>query len=636
MQPAAPSEVKPMLCTLLKKPFTDPDYLFEVKWDGYRIIGHKHDKTLRLASRGGHNYSKKYPSVLSALKNLKHEVVLDGEIVYINVQGKPDFDALQSVNGQKAPVVFYVFDIMWLDGKNLMKLPLIERKKILKDVVGNNNVIRYSDDFDDGLKLFDHAQKLGLEGIIAKQRNSPYIPDDRSKKWYKIPTEIRQEFVIGGWIESQADRHFRTLLFGAYEGKHLKWVGHAGGGYKDKEMPGILKKLKSLEVAESPFVNKVDYDGVVHWVKPILVANIKYATFTKAGKIRKPAIFLGFREDKPAEQVLREVAKAHISNQKTLTASSDSNWPIVEALPVPSEETLELGDFQVKVHNVDKQIWKGVLKAELIRYYHTVSDVILPYLRNRPLSLYVKHQGPNAPGLYIKDMEGREPEFAHIFSTQRKHRKSGKRNTIDYLVCNNIATLLYLADLGCIDVNPWTSTTLHPEHPDYIIIDLDPSDKDFTKVIETAKAAKEFFAKHKLKAFPKTSGKTGMHLYLPCVGLTFPQARAIAENMCMQIHALVPDITTTEVSVSDRGTKLYLDPNQNDYTDTVAAPYSVRPYKLPTVSTPIQWKELNDLDPHAFTIHHIETRIEKKGDLFEGIHDHAIGSKNTRVLKKFL
>jgi bifunctional non-homologous end joining protein LigD len=270
-------------------------------------------------------------------------------------------------------------------------------------------------------------------------------------------------------------------------------------------------------------------------------------------------------------------------------------------------------------------------------YYHGVSKYLLPHLRDRPLSLHVKPNGPNAPGLYIKDMEGRAPACADLFPTPRKHRSVGKRDVIDYLVCNNAATLLYAIDLGCIDVNPWTARTIHSHEPDFIVIDLDPSDNDFSRAIDAALAAKDLFDKLKLVSFVKTSGKTGMHVFLPCRGFTFPQARTIAEHLCNAIHKLVPAITTTEISVSDRGNRLYLDPNQNDYTDTVASAYSVRPFKHPNVSAPLDWKEVKKLvTPEDFTITNMLARIEKKGDLFRGVLDEKTAAKNSGILKTFM
>jgi bifunctional non-homologous end joining protein LigD len=658
-QSAQPTVVKPMLATLIKQPFTDEDYVFEVKWDGYRIIALSNGGKVKLQSRGGEDYTRKYPSIAKAVKELNVDCILDGEVVYINRDGKPDFDALQRVNGQKASIVYYAFDMLWLEGENLMKESLLERKKRLEDTISGSQEIKYNDHFDDGNLLFEQIQKLALEGIVAKRKDSQYLPDDRSKKWLKITTEHRQEFVIGGWVESERRNTFRTLLFGSYENGKLKWKGHAGGGYREKDMPIILNRLKEIEIDKNPFDSEVEYsEGKPHWVKPELVANIKFATTTRSGKIRKPAIFLGFREDKKATQVQTEVAKQppkdptfkrsgskskkavnaiSATDKKHLRSSADSNWPELEREPIKSQEELKIDACTITLYNVDRELWKGITKAHLIRYYHSVSKFILPHIQNRALSLHVKPRGPNAPGTYIKDMEGRGPDCAEIFTTPRKHKKAGKREVIDYLVCNNTATLLYIVNLGCIDINPWTSTTTNSLRPDFIIVDLDPSDGDFRKAVETARAAKVFFDENKLKAYVKTSGKTGIHLFAPCSAFTFPQARRIAENICNGIHKLVPSITTTEIKVADRGTKLYLDPNQNDYADTVASAYSVRPYQHPNVSTPLEWKELKDIWlPNKFTMNNILERLEKKGDLFMPTLDPKIAIKNDSRLKYFL
>ncbi len=234
-------------------------------------------------------------------------------------------------------------------------------------------------------------------------------------------------------------------------------------------------------------------------------------------------------------------------------------------------------------------------------------------------------------------MEGRQPEWAQVFSTQRKHKKKGKRNVIDYLVCQDEATLLYMINLGCIEINPGTSRITNYQQPDFIIIDLDPSDDDFSKAIKAALAAKQLFDKLKLKVFSKTSGKTGLHLYIPCEGFSFPEARAIAVNISKQITKLLPDIATSENTISHRGDKIFIDYNQNDKADTVAAPYSVRPSKNPTVSTPLQWKEINDkLHPTNFDIYNIMGRIKKKGDLFKGVLDEKIRKSNSKILRELV
>lgn len=646
-------DISPMLCSLIKEPSNNPDYVYEVKFDGYRIIAYVKEGKVVLRSRNGLDYTNKYTAVANKLIKLNFDVILDGEIVALNKKGHPDFDALQKNTGEY-PLAFYMFDILWYKGFNLMNLSLLDRKKILSQAIPFNDVLKYSDHFHDGIKLYELIQDQHMEGIVAKKIQSTYQPGIRNNDWLKLPTEKRQEFVIGGWAESSNGRAFKSLLFGAYnKDRKLEWIGRSGGGYKEKDMPSILKKLKALEINESPFINKIlDTKGaVIHYVKPELVANFKFATWTTSGRIRKPATFLGFRDDKKPKNVVREIPinkteeEKIVQNEtskesKTKAAKekqSDSNWPELEKELINSKETVDIDGKEVLITNIEKELWQGITKADLIQYYHSIAPYILPYLQDRAESLHVKNIKPTAPGLYIKDMEGKQPKWAQIFSTPRKHPKKGKRNVIDYLVCNDEAALLYMINLGCIDINPWTSRISNYLHPDFIIIDLDPSDDDFKKVIQTASAAKKVFDKLKIKAFPKTSGKTGMHLYIPCKDFTFPQARSIAVNLCKMINEQVPEISTVENSISKRGDKLFIDFNQNDEADTVAAPYCVRPTSEPTVSTPLDWKEINDkLDFKKFNIHAILLRIEKKGDLFQGVMDENSQEKNSKILKQFL
>ena len=642
-----PTSVKPMLCTLIKEAFTKPGWIHEVKWDGYRVLAFKNKTKVTLRSRSGIDYSDRYKVVYDAIKKLEGNFVIDGEVVAFNEAGDISFDTVQKANPD-ARVAYYVFDIVWYQGKHIMQLPLIERKEILKQVVGDNEIVKFSEHFTDGEGLFAKAEQMNLEGIVSKNEQGVYSAGMRTGDWLKLPTVKRQEFVIGGWAESLKARAFRSLLFGAYnKDNELEWIGRSGGGYKEKDMPGILKKLKALETETSPFINKIlDTKGAtIHFVKPELVANFKFATWTKSGRIRKPATFLGFRQDKKAKEVVREVPLSIPEEKKIIRekasakhkTSADSNWPELEKIPVSSRDTIKLEDCTVALTNVEREVWKGIPKAELIMYYNSMASYILPQIKNRPLSLHLKPNGALAPGFYIKDMEGREPECAAIFSTKRKHAKKGKRDTIDYLVCNNTPTLLYLINLGCIDINPWTSTTESPLQPDYIVIDLDPSDEDFNKVIETALAAKKIFDGLKLKVFPKTSGKTGMHLLIPCEGFTFPEARTIAVHICEMIHEITPGISTVENTVSKRGDKVFIDYNQNDEADTIAAAYTARPAKQPTVSAPLDWKEIKPgLDPGDFTIKNMAQRVKKKGDLFKHFFDAKTKTVNTKVLKTLL
>src|SRR5215203_401247 len=327
-----PSGLTPMLATLTKEPFNDADWLFEIKWDGYRSLAYLNEGTVQLRSRNNLSFNQTFIPVVDALEKWKINAVLDGEVVVLNEEGKADFQALQNYKTrQEGNIVYYVFDILWLDGIDLMKEPLYKRKQILQKLVPDSGIIRYCDDIEEyGKEFFDVAKQNDLEGIVAKHRNSIYLPGERTKKWLKMPTEIRQEFVVGGWTESESARSFKSLLFGYFEGDKFIYAGHAGGGYKEKEMPAILSRLKKLEIKKQPFDGKVDTDTNTHWVKPELVAEIKFASFTESGKIRKPAIFLGFREDKEVREVKREVSVP--TGEKEVIKRPDgetvkSNWP---------------------------------------------------------------------------------------------------------------------------------------------------------------------------------------------------------------------------------------------------------------------------------------------------------------------
>ena len=421
-----PRDAAPMLATLIKDPFDDDAWTYEVKWDGYRILAYLEKKEVILYSRSLLNYTKQYAAVAESLKEIKYDAIIDGEIVLINEKGLPDFDALQSYRGEQQ-LVYYVFDLLWLDGFNLISLPLITRKEILKKILPENDMIRLSEQFSSGTELFEQAQNLGLEGIVAKKKQSTYTPGKRTKNWLKIPTAVRQEFVIGGWTESENARPFRSLLFGYFENKKLHFVGHAGLGFKEKGMQEIIDQLRKLETNKNPFVNEVDYSTKPHWVRPQLVAEIKYATWTKFGKIRKPAIFLGFRKDKKASDVVKEEVKdieklkekKNRKEQPPIHETPDSNWKIIRQQKIISETKVNIDGNELVLTNVEKDIWKGIPKAKLIEYYHNISPYILPHIKDRPQSMHIKHIGATRPGFYIKDMEGNEPPFANRWLFRR-------------------------------------------------------------------------------------------------------------------------------------------------------------------------------------------------------------------------
>jgi len=321
-----PGSVAPMLCTLTREVIQDEKFLYELKWDGYRIISFVQKGKVRMSSRSSLDYTHKYPVVAKALAALKRDVVLDGEVVVFNEEGLPDFDALQLYDGHLTPLTYCVFDVLWMDGYDLKKLPLTERKEILVKLLKGNKTLRYSESFDNGPALYALVIERNMEGIVAKLKDSSYVPGYRGDSWLKTPTRKRQEFVIGGWAESDKSRSFKSLLFGAYTNGKFEWIGRSGGGYKDKEMPGILKQLKAIEIEKSPFHNKIlDTKGAkTHYVKPLLVANFEFATWTKTGRIRKPATFLGFRKDKKPKDVVREIPRSVKQIEKDIHDRKDS------------------------------------------------------------------------------------------------------------------------------------------------------------------------------------------------------------------------------------------------------------------------------------------------------------------------
>src|SRR5665213_2426211 len=642
-----PTSIKPMLCTLIKEPFNDESWLYEVKWDGYRIMAFIRRGKIVLKSRGDQDYTKKYPPVATALKELDYDAVIDGEVVVLNEEGSPDFSALQNYK-ESDTIAFYVFDLIWCNGYNLMSLPLTERKDLLKKILIPTNTIKYSESFDDGIELFNTAKTMGIEGIVAKKRDSTYTPGRKGNTWFKAKLSKRQEYVIGGWTESDNGRVFRSLMFGHYVNDQFKYVHHSGGGFSDKQLKELSQKLKKLEINESPFVNKVDIKAKKHWVKPVLVGEFdKSVQTTKTGIIRHPAIFVGLRNDKKAKDVVEEIPgvvaepnkleediRKEIKIHRDNTQIEPGSWEALDKRKITSENELEIEGHKIKLVNIERELWPGVNKADLIQYYISIADYILPALKDRPLGLNICLQKTASGCFFVRGMEGRAPDWAEIFITDRKHKMKGKSDKIEWLLCNDKATLVYIVNLESIDIHPWTSRTTSANQPDYIVIDLDPSDDDFKKVIRTALAAKKLFDKHKLKSFIKTSGKTGLHLLIPCVGISFGDSRKIAETLCLEIYKLVPQITTTNVSVNSRGNLLYIDPNQNDYADRVAAAYCVRAYHLPSVSTPLEWKEVNPkLNLFDFTIKTIPERLRKKGDLFKNILDEKVRMANSKILK---
>ncbi|MES2389231.1 MAG: DNA ligase D [Bacteroidota bacterium] len=636
---ALPEMLQPMLAVLGDEPFDDDNFIFEIKWDGYRAIALLDGESADLVSRNGLLFNGKYPSVIKALADLKISAVLDGEVVALDHEGRSRFQYLQNQStSHEGTLCFAAFDLLLLNGEDLRSLPLTERKSRLEALLQKNksNHIRYSDHVTGhGIDFFDTARAAGLEGIMAKLALSPYESGARSRNWIKLKTELRQEAVIAGYTEPRNSRkHLGALILGLYDGDTLNYIGHCGGGFNTKSLEMVHDKLQPLERKTCPLAKEPNVNAPVTWVKPELVCEVSFAEWTKDGIMRQP-IFHGLREDKPAKAVKRELTDTKAAHQKSDNTEAGESPEPAKTMSIHQtkarHETHETDDIIGGVVDApenpislithpDKVFWpeEGYTKLDLAEYYLSVAPYILPYLKNRPMSLHRHPNGIKGSSFFQKNMEGKLPEW---LQTVKIHSDSAERD-VRYLLCPDAASLLYMVNLGCIELHPWNSSLGHTDNPDYIVIDLDPDDGNtFAQVVETALVVKEVLDKAGIKCYPKTSGATGIHIFIPLAArYDFEQAGALAELIANMVHEQLPDTTSVTRSKKERKGLIYVDFLQNRSGQTLASAYSVRPVPGACVSTPLDWKELKpDLLPTDFTIKNIPARLKKKGDLFKAV-----------------
>jgi len=651
---AMPSDVIPMLSTLTDEPFNDKDWIFEIKWDGYRALAYVNGAKATLMSRKNLSFNNKFSSVADALQALELNALLDGEIVALNEEGKGDFQLLQQwqKTGQ-GELVYYVFDLLWINGYNVMDLPLIERKEILKSILPDDATVRYSDHVEeDGESFFAAAAKQGLEGIMAKHANSNYTPEVRTKQWLKIKTTQRQEVVIAGFTEARGSRkHFGALVLGVYEKDKLIYVGHTGSGFTEKSLNEAYKKLKPLVISKSPFAEKPKTNMPCTWVKPQLVCEVKFSEWTKDNILRQP-IFMGLREDKDARDVKKEKAvsvdpdaiekeSAPIQKQTTSakmptktakkkTASKAASAKEALLNGKEKDQVVIISKRELTFTNLDKVYWPAdkITKRDMLNYYYQIAPYIMPYMKDRPQSLNRFPDGIKKPGFYQKDVTGKVADWIvrHDYIVEGQPK--------EYLVCTDEATLMYMANLGCIEMNPWHSTIQKPDNPSWCVIDLDPGDISFDKVIETAQVIKQLTDELGIDSFCKTSGSTGLHIYIPLgAAYDYDQSRQLAELLVTFIHQQIPSFTSLERSPAKRKDKIYLDYLQNRSIQTIAAPYSLRPKPGATASAPLDWDEVKKgLSIQDFTIKNLYDRVKETGDLFKPVLGKGINLK--KVLAK--
>lgn len=596
-----------MLATLAERPFSGHEWLFEIKYDGVRVLASRRGEAVALYARSGQLITGRYPDLVRALRALPVEnFLIDGEIVAFGEDGKPSFERLQARMGltnphdieramTAVPVIGIFFDCLALDGYDLRHLPLLDRKECLKLFLPPLGILRYGDHvLEHGEALFEVASTERLEGIVAKKANSRYV-GGRSQDWIKVKCLHRQEFVIGGYTDPQGGRrHFGALHLGIYEGPRLVYVSKVGTGFDNASLKTLWAALQPLKRPTSPFATGAPAGRGHHWVEPTLVCEVRFTEWTKNGGIRHPA-FLGLRADKRPEECRREV-------------------PVDLVAPAPPRSAEPVAPAEVKITNPKKVFWpdEGYAKADLIAYYDAVAPVLLPYLRDRPVVLTRYPDGITGKSFFQKDA----PEFAPAWvRTERIYSKEAERE-IDYFIVNDAETLRYVANLGTIPLHLWSAHLGSLDRPDWLVLDLDPKGAPFTDVVKVAQQFHRILDELGLPNYVKTSGATGLHVLVPLgARYTHEEARTFARLLATLGVQAAPDIATLARPIRSREGKVYIDFGQNGHGRTIVAPFAVRALPGAPASCPLQWKEVTArLDPARFTIKTLPARIEKTGD----------------------
>lgn len=599
--------IKPMLASMGEKIPESEDYLFEEKFDGYRMIAVIDHGKVNLFSRNGVNWNIKFPQVAKDLTSIKTDCVLDGELVAYDQKGNTTFQMLQN-HLDADHLKYHIFDILNLNNISTLQLPLLERKKYLAKVVkSHKHIVLTNYQIGSGKEFFKTMKTK--EGMIAKKLTSKYIPGDRSHEWLKFKNRLRDEFVIAGVTKPTGSRFgFGALEIGYYQKDKLIYAGRVGTGFDDKLIKKLFTNLQKIKRKDSPFS---DYDGdksVQFWVEPILICEVTFAGWTTENLILQ-ASFVGLRIDKLAHQVKGDYSLL----EKIITKPDKVFWPE-----------------------------KNYTKLDLAKYYFEVSPILLPYLKDRPQNLNRHPDGIHGISFYHKDIEINLPDYVQTTNIKReevRRDKDGTDQQISYLVCQNVETLIYMANLGCIEINPWLSKITDLTKPDYLVFDVDPGDVDFGDVIKIARALYNLLEQIDIKPFIKTSGKRGIHIYAYLAAkYSFIDARNFAELVSKIILNKYPQIVSLERSPAKRKHKIYIDYLQNRQGQTTASIYSVRPNQFAGVSMPITVSELTaTLDPSNYHMKNALKRIDKVGDLWKDIKKYPVDlSKALQKLKEDL
>lgn len=675
-----PKGITPMLTTLVDKPFDQPGWQYEVKWDGYRALAFINNGEVELKSRNDKPFNDKFYPVYRELLEWEVNAVLDGEVVVLKPNGLSDFGSLQNWRSEAdGDLMYFVFDLLWLDGEDLRKKPLRERRQMLKNVVTGDGIVRVSDSFEvKGTEFYESAKRMGLEGMIAKRSDSFYSSGVRTNDWLKIKVNQRQEVVIGGYTKNAgSSKPFSALLVGVFEDGKFIYTGKIGTGFKELQQKQIVKQFEPYVTDKAQFSETPDYNkpsrfnpkpakASVTWLKPRLICEVSFAEMTSDGVMRH-ASFEGMRVDKEAKEVKREVAKetkkvmreasaaGHgvprtsrgMTATRVVTAAVQDDEVIAPhskreraTLLNPKDETQarDVDGHEIKFTNLSKVYWPAstmsnnpvkrgdVTKRDMLNYYYQVAPYILPHLVDRPQSLNRFPNGIKGKSFYQKDVTGKVPDWVDTYLYHNAEEPDVDRH---FLVPRTEADVMLMASMGCIEMNCWSSRTVSPDNPDWCVIDLDPDKHSFDKVIEAAQVTRQVVESEGLKGYCKTSGSTGLHIYIPLDGkMTYEDSREFARALVTKVNKEIPTYTTIERPISKRKGKMYLDFLQNRPQATLASVYSLRPKPGAPVSMPLHWDEVKKgLKMTDFNIFNAVARIREVGDLFRPLLKEKGGKK---------
>jgi bifunctional non-homologous end joining protein LigD len=652
-----PDFVRPMLATMTDGAFDADDWLFEIKWDGYRVEAVVRDQGVRLWTRNRIDAATYFPDLAAATDWIvAREAVVDGEVVALDPEGRPDFSLLQdrtglrgleAATGRRAPggprltdderraipLAYMVFDLLHLDGSSLLAVPLEERKRLLHRIIRPHPMVRYASHVvGEGQAFVRAAADRGLEGAVAKRRGSRYEPGKRSRDWLKIKLRREQEFIVAGWLPGQGSHaDLGSLIVAVNDDGRLRHAGQVGSGISAAMRRNLLDALGPLRRDDSP-LEPVPRLPAARWVDPRIVIRAEFAEWTTDGLLRQAA-FKGIEVGKEAAAVVREealpaarvVARAPSSRDKR---SGDVSTPIqaateaeLSALDAMEREGVwQVAGHEVRLTNLDKVLFPAdddhvaLTKRDLIRHYASIGPILVPYLAGRGLNLQRFPDGIGKPGFWQKDLPGHAPSWIARWSY------TGHEGKKDYVVVDRVATLAWLAQEGAIEMHPWTSRTTAPDKPTYALIDIDPgTETTFEEVLVLGRLFRTALRHLGVMGLPKVSGKRGVQVWLPVKPIyTFEQTRDWVESLSRAVGQTVPELVSWQWSKRDRGGRARLDFTQNAINRTLVAPYSARPAAGAPVSAPISWEELDDpaLAPDRWTIGSLGERLAAVGDLF--------------------